>query len=114
MMIVRKKGETNKQWAIRCQEYAKKMIQVNRELYEQNQQLAKAQGAVNPRTMIDYKVEARKMFNTLAVAEHFLRQNMKEEATTIIREQLQEFGFDLTDIYEDKCIKDGAYDDSGA
>lgn len=108
-MIRRKNGETNKEWASRCQAYAEQLEENNRALRVMNTTLAQEGELVNPRTMKKYEKEAQQMFVTIALIEEALRREDVVFAKTMAQSQLHELQFDDTDIYTNACLKDGAY-----
>jgi hypothetical protein len=64
--------------------------------------------AINSRSGRSYKEEAQFMFLTLAIIERELRGD-NTHAMFAARQALEELGFNIVDQYENKCLKDGAY-----
>lgn len=99
-----KRGETYKQLLKRAN-YALDSIHAHAQDLENN--LA-GEFVINPRTKNSYKAEAEFMFRTLAIIEAELR-GTDSNVLVAVRETLEQLGFNIVDQYENKCLKDGAY-----
>lgn len=106
-MIIRKNGETNKQWAERCEAYANMVTDNNRSLRVQLVDNV----TVNPRTNNTYQEEAATMFEALTLMEHFYRNGNDEMAKMICESVVKNnLGYNEVDVVTDKLITPGAYD----
>lgn len=106
-MITRKKGETNKQWAARCEAYAKMVTENNRALRVQLVDNV----TVNPRTNKTYQEEAATMYEAITLMEHFYRNGNADMAKMICESVVNNnLGYNEVDVVTDKLIAPGAYD----
>lgn len=104
-MIIRKKGETDKQFCQRLQAYAENLEENNRAL----RVFQSGNHILNPRTNKNYEQEAMQMFITLGIVYLQLKENEYEMPKIMIESQLSELGFDPVDIATGNFLKDGAY-----
>jgi hypothetical protein len=111
-MLIRKNGETDKEFCNRLEYYAKdleaKLIK-EREKTEAALKIPIDANVINPRTKRLYKDEAQLLFTTVALTEDAIRSKMEKESLIFLRECLDQLGFSLVDIYEGKATKENAY-----
>lgn len=104
-MIDRKNGETHQQFIQRLKAYCENLKENNRAL----RTVAEAQVKVNPKSGSLYKEDAKSLFLTMAIIEKFLRDGHVDEAKQMAQQQLLFLGFTEVDLYTDKLLQDGAY-----
>jgi hypothetical protein len=105
-MITRKNGETHRQYISRLKAYNENITENNRAL----RKLIEVDCKVNPKNGHTYQADARSLFLTMAIIEKFLRDGHVEEAKQMAQQQLLFLGFTEVDLYTDKLLQDGAYD----
>lgn len=104
-MIIRKHGETHKQFNERLTAYSENLEENNRSL----RVLLTNNDFINPKTNKTYKEEAQQLFITLGIINIQLRESDYEMAKIMTESQLAELGFDTVDIATHEFLKDGAY-----
>ena len=104
-MIIRKPGETNQQWAQRCQAYAEQLEENNRSL----RVLVNEMNLLNPRTNKAYKEEAEAMFGALAGIFHFMKTENPDVAMGITEGVIDSLGFNQFEIHSGKIQELGVY-----
>ncbi len=104
-MIIRKKGETDKQFNQRLKAYAENLEENNRAL----RVLLTNNDHINPKTLRTYKDEAQELFTTLGIINVQIREDNYEMAKIMTESQLSTLGFDIVDIATFEFLKDGAY-----
>ncbi len=111
MKFKRRQGETVKQIEersnIQIDEYRKQVA----EAYRLRDLAISQTEMINPRTKALYKDEASSLFLTMAIIEKFLRDGHVDEAKQMAQQQLLFLGFNEVELYTDKLLEDGAYNE---
>ena len=111
MQFKKRQGETVAQIARRAELKIQEYGRLTSEAYRVRDLAISKSDNINPRTKRLYRDEAQLLFTTVALIEEAIRTNQAEHVLTFTREALEIMGFDLVSLYENKHLKDGAYDE---